>query len=137
MLMRDVAALLIGHGSSHPSQKEVVEGLAKIVKDKGVFAEVFHAFMRVNEPRLSEILDEIVKKGYKKVVAIPVFISEGSHTIEDIPDALGIPRGVRYYKKALSGVEVEIFYAKPLGVDEKIAEVIVKRGLEAINGDVK
>ena len=135
--MKDVAALLIGHGSSHSSQKEVIEGLARIVKSKGVFAEVFHAFMRVNEPKLSEILDEIVKKGYKRVVAIPVFISEGSHTIEDIPDALGIPRGVRYYKKALGDIEVEIFYAKPLGIDERIAEVIIKRGLEALSKEVK
>ena len=135
--MKDIAALLIGHGSSHPSQKEVIEGLAGIVKSKGVFAEVFHAFMRVNEPKLSEILDEIVKKGYKKIVAIPVFISEGSHTIEDIPGALGIPRGVRYYKKALGDSEVEIFYAKPLGIDERIAEVIIKRGLEALSKEVK
>ncbi|RLF04328.1 MAG: hypothetical protein DRJ60_07270 [Thermoprotei archaeon] len=135
--MEDVAALLIGHGSSHSSQKEVIEGLARIVKGRGVFAEVFHAFMRVNEPKLSEILDEIVKKGYKRVVAIPVFISEGSHTIEDIPDALGIPRGVRYYKKALGDSEVEIFYAKPLGIDERIAEVIIKRGLEALSKEVK
>lgn len=133
MLMKDVVILLIGHGSSNPSQKEVIKGLAKIVKSKGIFAEVFYAFMRVNEPRLSEILHEIVRKGYKKIVATPVFISEGSHTIEDIPDALKIPRGVSYYKKRVDNVKVEIFYAKPLGVDEKVADVIIKRSLEALN----
>ncbi|MEM4468526.1 MAG: CbiX/SirB N-terminal domain-containing protein, partial [Candidatus Nezhaarchaeales archaeon] len=84
-LMKDVAALLIGHGSTNPSQKRVLEGLARIVKSKGVFGEVFYAFMRVNEPKLSDILHKIVEKGYRKVVAIPVFVSEGSHTIEDIP----------------------------------------------------
>ncbi|MEM4424673.1 MAG: glutamyl-tRNA reductase [Candidatus Nezhaarchaeales archaeon] len=132
--MKDVAALLIGHGSTNPSQKRVLEGLARIVKSKGVFGEVFYAFMRVNEPKLSDILHKIVEKGYRKVVAIPVFVSEGSHTIEDIPDALKIPRGARYCKREVDGVEVEIIYARPLDVDERIADVVIDRGLEALRG---
>ncbi|MCS7139491.1 MAG: hypothetical protein N3F04_00320 [Candidatus Nezhaarchaeota archaeon] len=130
--MSGVAALLVGHGSTNPSQKEVVEGLARIVKSKDVFADVFYAFIRVNGPKPGEALREIVKRGYRRVIVIPVFVSEGSHTLEDIPDALEIPRGVRYYKKRLGEVELEIFYAKPLGVDDRIAEVIIERGLEAL-----
>lgn len=131
--MKDVAALLIGHGSTNPSQREVLESLAKIVESKNVFGGVFYAFMRVNEPKLSDVLHKIVEKGYRKVVAIPVFVSEGSHTIEDIPDALKIPRGTRYCKREVDGVEIEIIYAKPLGVDERIASVVIDRGLEALS----
>jgi len=130
--MSDVVALLIGHGSSHSSQKEVIVKLADIIKEKRVFADVYYAFMRVNDPPLRRVLRDIVKRGYRRVVAIPVFVSEGVHTAKDIPDALGIPRGSSHHKALVDGVEVDVYYAKPLGVDERIAEVIITRGLEAL-----
>ncbi|MEM2025525.1 MAG: glutamyl-tRNA reductase [Desulfurococcaceae archaeon] len=132
--MSEVIALLIGHGSTNPSQREVIQGLARIVESRGVFSRVFYAFMRVNEPKLDEVLHAIVREGYRRVVAIPIFVSEGSHTVEDIPDALGVPRGARRHRREVEGVEVEIFYAKPLGVDARIAEVAIERGLEALGG---
>ena len=131
--MNDAVALLIGHGSTCHHQEKVIRGLVNIVKHKGVFADVFYAFMRFNRPKLSDVLTEIVKKGFRRIIAIPIFIAEGSHTLEDIPDMLGIPRGARYCKKRMDDIEIEIFYARPLGIDDKIAEVLIKRGLELLN----
>lgn len=55
------------------------------------------------------------------VVVVPFFISDGLHSYEDIPDLLGMNRGVSHER--LHGRD--LFYAHALGTDRRIADVIV------------
>jgi sirohydrochlorin cobaltochelatase len=130
--MDDAVALLIGHGSKLEIQKKMIERLAESVKNRGVFADVFYAFMNVNRPTIREAMTEIVKKGYRKVIAIPVFLSEGVHTTEDIPSELGLKNGQREGIVDLYGAKVKVLYARTIGFDERIADILVERGKEAV-----
>ncbi|MDI9610282.1 MAG: sirohydrochlorin nickelochelatase [Archaeoglobales archaeon] len=130
--MKDTVALLIGHGSKLEVQKKIIERLAETIRNKKIFAEVFYAFMNVNKPTIREAMTEIVSKGYRKVIAIPVFLSEGIHTTEDIPRELGIENGKRKGIVDFNGVKVELWYAKTIGYDDRIAEILVERGKEAV-----
>jgi len=130
--MKDVVALLIGHGSKLEIQKKMIEWLAERVKSRGVFADVFYAFMNVNRPTIREAMAEIVAKGYRKVIAIPVFLSDGVHTTEDIPKELGLQNGQREGFVEFDGVKVRLWYARTIGYDERIAEILVERGMKAV-----
>ncbi|MDI9645422.1 MAG: sirohydrochlorin nickelochelatase [Archaeoglobales archaeon] len=131
--MKEVAALLIGHGSKLEEQRKMVEQIALSIKSKNIFADVFYAFMNVNRPSVQESMSEIVKKGYKKIVAIPIFLSDGIHTTEDIPKVLGLPKGVKKGFVDVDGKKVEVFYARTIGFDERIVEILIERGKEAID----
>lgn len=130
--MNDAVALLIGHGSKLDIQKKMIERLAESVKSRKIFAEVFYAFMNVNKPTIRDAMTDIVRKGYRKVIAIPVFLSEGVHTTEDIPKELGLKNGQREGVVEFDGVEVKILYARTIGYDDRIAEILVERGKEAV-----
>lgn len=130
--MKDAVALLIGHGSKLEAQKKIIERLAETIRNKKIFAEVFYAFMNVNNPTIVEAMREIVSKGYRKVIAIPVFLSDGIHTTEDIPKELGLGNGQREGIVEFNGVKVKLWYARTIGYDERIAEILIERGKEAV-----
>ncbi|MEM1576749.1 MAG: sirohydrochlorin nickelochelatase [Archaeoglobaceae archaeon] len=130
--MKDIVALLIGHGSKLEVQKKMIERLAETIRNKKIFADVCYAFMNVNKPTIREAMTEIVSKGYRKVIAIPVFLSDGIHTTEDIPRELGIENGMRKGIVDFNGVKVELWYAKTIGYDDRIAEILIERGKEAV-----
>ncbi|MEM0233467.1 MAG: CbiX/SirB N-terminal domain-containing protein [Candidatus Nezhaarchaeales archaeon] len=73
------------------------------------------------------MLHKIVEKSCRKVVTISVVVSEGSHIVRSIPNTLKVPRGARHYNKEVNGVEVETIYTKPLGVNERIADIVIDR----------
>ena len=130
--MEDAVALLIGHGSKLEIQKKMIERLAESVKSRRIFADVFYAFMNVNRPTIREAMADIVSRGYRKVIAIPVFLSDGVHTTEDIPKELGLENGQREGVVDFNGVKVRVLYARTIGYDERIADILVERGEEAV-----
>jgi sirohydrochlorin ferrochelatase len=130
--MKDAAALLIGHGSKLEIQKEVMERLAESIKSRKIFVDVFYAFMNVNKPTIREAMADIVSRGYRKVIAIPVFLSDGVHTTEDLPKELGLENGQREGIVDFNGAKVRVLYARTIGYDERIADILVERGKEAV-----
>ncbi|MCS7143976.1 MAG: sirohydrochlorin nickelochelatase [Archaeoglobaceae archaeon] len=130
--MKDTVALLIGHGSKLEVQKRIIERLAETIRNKKIFADVFYAFMNVNRPTIREAMTDIVSRGYRRVIAIPVFLSDGVHTTEDIPKELGIENGQREGILEFQGVKVRINYARTIGYDDRIAEILIERGKEAV-----
>lgn len=132
MEIKDIAALIIGHGSRLEAQKKIIERFAESIRNKKVFGDVFYAFVSENRPSIKEALAHIVAKGYRKLVAIPVFLSEGIHTTEGIPKELGLENGQRRRIVEINGIRVEVWYARTMGYDERIVEILVERGKEAI-----
>ncbi len=127
----DVAVVLIGHGSTLPYNKEVLEEFGRRIEMRGIFKTVRVAFMQLNSPSIKEVLRTLAKDGMKKIVAQPVFLADGAHTTEDIPEKL---------KEAFEGAweeigeNVKLIYAKPIGVDERIVDVLLDRVKEAMEG---
>jgi len=127
----DIAVVLIGHGSKLPYGKEVMEEFGRRIEMRGIFKEVRVAFMQLNSPSIEETLRELAKEGMKNIVAQPVFLADGAHTTEDIPEKL---------KEAFEGAwaeigkDVKLTYAKPIGVDERIVDILLDRVKEAMEG---
>ena len=130
----DMAVVLIGHGSKMAYNKELLDGLQRLMELRGVFKDVRVAFMQLNSPSIEEVLRELAKNGIKKIVAVPVFLADGTHTTEDIPKTL---KKTFEGEWAELGQDVELIYGKPIGVDERIVDILLDRinVAEAGNGE--
>lgn len=125
----DTVVVLIGHGSTLPHNKEVLEELRKRVEMRGIFKAARVAFMQLNSPSIEEVLRDLAEDGTKRIVAQPVFIADGAHTKEDIPEKLKLAFDGAW--KEL-GRDTNLIYAKPIGVDERIVDILVDRVKEAV-----
>jgi len=128
----DTAVVLIGHGSKLPYGKGVLEELRRRIEMREIFREVRVAFMQLDSPSIEETLRNLAKDGMKNIVALPVFLADGAHTTEDIPEKL---------KAAFEGAweeigrDVKLTYAKPIGVDERIVDILLDRVKDAMPGE--
>ncbi|RZN37480.1 MAG: sirohydrochlorin nickelochelatase [Methanophagales archaeon ANME-1-THS] len=127
----DIAVILIGHGSTLPYNREVLEELRKRLEKREIFKAVRVAFMQLNSPSIEEVLRTLAQDGMKTIVAQPVFLADGAHTKEDIPEKLKLAFEGDWEDL---GNEIKLIYAKPIGVDERIVDILLDRVKEAIEG---
>ena len=130
-----IGILALGHGSRHPHNKEVVNGVADLIAKKYKNVVVRIGFMNMNSPTMKEGLDAFRGTGVSTIVAVPIFLAHGVHTMEDIPQILGISKESRKTTIKLDGQNVMLVYSEPLGIDELIAEVAFKRAKEALSAN--
>ncbi len=123
-----MGVVLIGHGSKLPYGKRVMEELRRRLEMRGIYRVVRCAFMQINSPSIEEELRELASSGIKKIIALPVFLADGAHTTEDIPEKLKAAFSGEW---ADIGKDVELIYGKPIGVDERIVDILVDRVKEA------
>jgi len=137
-----VGILLISHGSSLTiASKTFDEILTLFTEDTDYISEV--GYMKVAEPSLSKAIDAIVSRdeSIKRIIAMPVFLSQGIHTNIDIPIMLGLnpketdpryPDG-NYPKNFYLGDLEEVNFKgtiellDPIGPDPLLIEIIEKR----------
>ena len=124
----DIAVVLIGHGSRLPYGKEVMEELRRRLEMRAMFKVVRTAFMQINTPGIEDALRELARSGIKNIIALPVFLADGAHTKEDIPEKLEAAFAGEW---AEIGKGVNLIYGKPIGVDERIVDILIDRVKEA------
>ncbi len=129
--MKDVGILVLGHGSSLPYNRELVESLAQMIS-KNHSGPVRTAYLNMNQPDIPEGLESFAGTRVKKIVALPLFLAHGVHTRQDIPKELGVDEKRRRGMLKIGGEEVEVICAEPLGVDECIAALACRRAEEAL-----
>jgi sirohydrochlorin cobaltochelatase len=130
-----IGILALGHGSRHPHNKDVVTGVAELIAKKYKNIVVRTGFMNMNTPTMKEGLDAFKGTGVSKIIAVPIFLAHGVHTMEDIPQILGISKDSRKTLIKLDGRDVALIYSEPLGVDELVAELAYKRASEALSSN--
>jgi precorrin-8X/cobalt-precorrin-8 methylmutase len=114
--------ILIGHGSPKKDANRL-----------GVVADMLHralhpgcadgcvkaAYMEFAEPSIPDALDSEAKRGAKEIIIHPFFLNAGVHVTKDIPgmisDAESRHPGVKFV------------YTEPLGLHEKLIEVVIER----------
>jgi len=129
--MKDVGILVLGHGSSLPYNKELVESLAQMIGKRHP-GPVRTAYLNMNQPTIPQGLDSFAETNVSKIIALPLFLAHGVHTPQGIPQEMGIDPNRRRGLLNIGGKEVEVICAEPLGVDECIAILACKRAEEAL-----
>ncbi|MHC1567505.1 MAG: CbiX/SirB N-terminal domain-containing protein [Candidatus Syntropharchaeia archaeon] len=124
--MKDIPLILVGHGSILPYNKEMMEGIKRMVERRGEFSVVEISFLQKNSPTLEKVLMDFVSKGVEEAIVLPVFLAKGVHTLEDIPEILK-----KYSEK------IKLYYGDPMGADERIVDVLIEKAKEALECSVE
>jgi sirohydrochlorin ferrochelatase len=124
--------LLVGHGSSLPYNKQLVEDTARMISRKDPGYIVKSAFMNMNRPTITEALEEFRKEDVDAVIVAPLFLARGVHINKDIPGVLGLPEGTFRGSLSKNGSEIPLIYADPIGSDPLLAELMLKNAARAL-----
>ncbi|MGB9779784.1 sirohydrochlorin chelatase [Caldanaerobacter sp.] len=116
--------LIIAHGSRVDETKEVVEKVAMRIREFGQYKKVEAAFMEFNEPDIPAAIEDFVKEGIFEIIAVPMFLFEGIHIREDIPEL--------FEKEKEKYPNLNIKFARPMGYDDRIVEIILERAREVL-----
>ena len=85
-----IGVLLISHGSRLPESIKTINKLADMYREHTDF-KVKIAYMELREPNIPTAIDDLVKNTeIDTIIAVPVFLSHGIHTTQDIPKILGL-----------------------------------------------
>ncbi len=122
-----IAILIAGHGTAKGD--DVFYKIAKLVEEKtNIKTSVGYVACK---PTVRDSLKELIKSGYKEIVVVPLFLVAGSHVLEDIPKMIGIKR------KCSDFENVKIYYARHIGADYRLAEVVIDRVKEVLDTGAK
>jgi sirohydrochlorin cobaltochelatase len=112
------ALVLLGHGTDlNKNSGGVIYLNAGRIRERGVYDLVEVGFLD-QDPEIGAVVDRI---GAENVILIPLFIAEGWHTRETIPEDLGL-RGEVTLRD-----DKTIFYGAPVGTHPSMANLIAAR----------
>lgn len=113
------AILLVDHGSRRAEANDQLEEIARLVRarDPGRIVRVAH--MEVLPPTVAEGIDACVAAGAREIVVHPYLLAPGRHSREDIPAQ------VEAVADRHPGVTIRV--SEPLGVHEKLVDVVLER----------
>jgi precorrin-8X/cobalt-precorrin-8 methylmutase len=114
--------LLLGHGSpkKDANNLEQVGKMLHGMLHAGCEEDcVKVAYLQFAEPGIMDTIRESVNRGAKKIILHPFFLSSGMHVTKDIPGMIAEARGLY--------PEVKFIYTEPLGVHEKLAQIVMER----------
>ncbi|HEX2180889.1 MAG TPA: CbiX/SirB N-terminal domain-containing protein [Rubrobacteraceae bacterium] len=115
------ALVLLGHGTDlNKSSGGVIYLNARRIRERGLYDLVEVGFLD-QEPEIGAVVEEVEAEN---VILIPVFVAEGWHTRETIPEDLGL-RG-----EVTEREDRTIFYGAPVGTHPSMANLIAARARE-------
>lgn len=115
------ALVLLGHGTDlNKNSSGVIYWNAGRIRERGIYDLVEVGFLD-QEPEIGEVVTGVAAEN---VILIPVFIAEGWHTRETIPEDLGLSGEVTVRK------DRTIFYGAPVGTHPSMAALISARARE-------
>jgi len=115
------ALILVDHGSKVEEANNLIIDIVKLLKEKQNtdFDFITHSHMELCEPSIAAAFDQAVNHGATDIVVHPYFLAPGRHSKTDIPNMV---------KEAASKYpNVKYRVTEPLGVHDKIVEVVLER----------
>ena len=114
-----VGLIVVDHGSKKAAANDQLLDVVALFKRVSGSAIVEPAHMELAEPSIAQAFDRCVAQGATMVVVHPYFLAPGRHSTTDIPrltaEAAARHPGVRFH------------VTQPLGLDEKIAALMLQR----------
>ena len=124
----ETAVLVVGRGSSDPDANSDLSKIARLFYEGRPYPVVESAYVSMTPPDVAEGLDRCFRLGAKRIVIFSYFLFTG--ILEE-----RIREQSRAFAEAHPGVEVR--YAGYFGPDERVADLVVERYTEAIEGDIR
>ena len=133
----DIALFIAGHGTgSNENSRNAIERQVELIRGRKLYREVHSVFME-ELPRIGDVYDLAQAAN---VVVVPFFISDGLHSYEDLPVMLGeservvqerLSQNQPVWRNPTEKKGKRVWYARSIGNEPLIAEVILQRVREA------
>jgi sirohydrochlorin cobaltochelatase len=115
----ETAIAVIGHGTGRSATtRQTTQHQVTILQESKIASHVVDAYLD-DQPNIPSIYERTTASN---LVVIPFFLAPGSHTTQDVPQALGMNYGD--YPAQVNGRE--IFYTPPIGTDDVICDLILQ-----------
>jgi sirohydrochlorin cobaltochelatase len=134
----ETSLFLAGHGTrQHEQSRQAIEAHAQRLTELGRYRDVHSVFME-ESPRIEDAYE---LAGTDNVVVVPFFISDGLHTVEDIPVLLGessevvqarLARGEMPWVNPTFRNGKRVWYGRAIGHEPQLGTVILERVLESV-----
>jgi sirohydrochlorin cobaltochelatase len=120
---------VVGHGTErNENSAKAIEYHADRIRALDRFDEVQALYMD-EEPEVDDVTDYFESED---VVVVPLFVSDGFHTQEDIPEDMGLTDDYRTGYDVPATVDSHrIWYAGAVGTEALTADVVLERAAEA------
>ncbi len=117
--------IVLAHGSKVRTGNEGLFKIVEMLRAMEKWDMVEAGFLQLAKPGLTEVVEDLIGRGAKRVVVMPLLLFSGNHVLKDIPEEIDNERE--------KFPEVEFCYAKNIGADERIALIATDRIEEAVN----
>lgn len=111
--------LILAHGSKRVETENIVESIAQKVREKSGEKLVIPAYLQFSEVNLEKGIQKLIDAGAKDIRIMPMFLFDGIHVTEDIPNELDIIRE--------KNPEITIKMTHHIGDDDRIADIVIDR----------
>lgn len=111
--------LILAHGSKRVQTQKILDSLTKKVISKSKINLVESAYLQFSEKDLKKGIECLLEKGATNIKVMPMFLFDGIHVTQDIPNELEEIKG-QY-------PNVEINLTDHIGDDDRIADIIIDR----------
>ncbi len=111
--------LILAHGSKKVETERILDSLTNKVIEKTGRRLIASAYLQFSEQNLEVGINKLVEMGAIIIKVMPMFLFDGVHVTEDIPNEL------EAIKKKYPNIE--ILMAKHIGDDSRIADIIIDR----------
>jgi sirohydrochlorin cobaltochelatase len=124
----ETAVLVVGRGSSDPDANSDLAKIARLVYEGRPYPMVETAFVSLAPPSVPEVLERCEKLGAWRVVVFSYFLFTGV-----------LEERIREQSEAFAAEhpEVEVRYAGYFGPDARVADLVLERYREAVEGDIR
>ncbi len=113
------SALVIAHGSRKDSTNDMFFEILEMVKEMSPDTHVEGAFISFSDIDIESSLEKLVNMGSTEIDIIPYLLFAGDHFNSTIPEKT--EQFMKNHK------DVKVNYKKSLGVDRRLAEILVDR----------
>lgn len=134
---KETSLFIAGHGTTaNDNSRKSIERQVQLISALNVYNDV-HALFIEEDPRIADCYKLAAKKN---VIVVPFFISDGMHTVEDIPEMLGEPKriiqerlqkGHPTWRNPTEKNGKMVWYTRSVGTEAHIPDVILERVVEA------
>ncbi len=113
------AVLYVSHGSRVKETSHEAMAFMELVHQKVGISLHETCFLELASPNIGEGIRSLIEQGATEIAVVPVLLLSAGHYYEDIPDEVK--------KSAVRYPDIRFTYGKPLGVQERIVDILVER----------
>ena len=124
----DTAVLVVGRGSSDPDANSDIAKIVRLFYEGRPYPMVEGAFISMTPPGVGEGLDRLRRLGARRIVVFSYFLFTGVLEERIRDEAEGF---------AAEHPDLEVRYAGYFGPDERVADLLLERYAEAVEGDIR